>query len=318
MSLFLIYALHFKSERGNIYASIKKEYKMSTLVQKSDFSIGNTKIEILMQEGFASHGYDNTVTPHCHPNFEVHYTEEGNCIFSYGEVGHLLNKDTTVLIPAKVYHSFERSEENSRKISFEIRIIEKKNGSETFSEYEKLFSSISTPMIIQGFSPEFSALSSCRGIISGEEAMCKINAHFTVIFLKICEILRSSSRHSEKKISEPTAQINPSDEDMTLIQILSYISRNAKRQLRISEVADAVNLSSRQLQRILSQRMKEGFHSILTQNRIAYAKAMLSDKNNTLSLESIAFECGFSNYVSFWEQFKKITGESPEKYRKKI
>ena len=293
---------------------------MPSLVQKSEISIGNTKVEIVMQAGFAEHGYDQSLNPHphCHPNFEAHYIEEGTCVFYSEENKINLEKDTMILIPAKVYHAFERSDDNSRKISFEIRLVKKKNGSDLFSEYEELFSSIDRPLIVNGFSPEFIALSACRGIIIGEEAMCKINANFTIVFLKICDILRSNSQLSEKKTLERTAEINASDEDMTLIQILSYISRNAKRQLRISEVADAVNLSPRQLQRILSQRMKEGFHSILTQNRIAYAKAMLSDKSNTLSLESIAFECGFSNYVSFWEQFKKITGESPEKYRKKI
>ncbi|MBE6608907.1 MAG: AraC family transcriptional regulator [Ruminococcaceae bacterium] len=293
---------------------------MSSLIQKSEILIGNTKIEIVMQAGFAEHGYDKSVNPnlHCHPNFEAHYIEEGACIFYSEENKTNLEKDTIILVPAKVYHAFERSDDNSKKISFEIRLVKKKSGSDLFSEYEELLSSVDKPFIINGFSPEFSALSACRGIIIGEEAMCKINANFTIVFLKICDILRSNAQLSEKKISERTAEINASDEDMTLIQILNYISRNAKRQLRIAEVAGAVNLSPRQLQRILSQRMKEGFHSILTQNRIAYAKAMISDKSCTLSLESIAFECGFTNYVSFWEQFKKITGESPEKYRRKI
>ncbi len=291
---------------------------MSTLVQKSEFSIGNTKIEIVMQAGFAEHGYDQIANPHCHPNFEAHYIEEGSCTLYSGENKSILEKDTIILIPPKVYHAFERNYEGSRKISFEIRLVQKKNGSDLFTEYEKLFSSLDSPLILHGFSPEFSALSACRGIIVGEEAICKINANFTIVFLKICDILRANAKLSEKKPCERTAEINASDEDMTLIQILSYISRNAKRQLRISEVANAVNLSQRQLQRILSQRMNEGFHSILTQNRIAYAKAMIADKSSTLSLESIAFECGFSNYVSFWEQFKKHTGESPEEYRRKI
>ena len=62
--------------------------------------------------------------------------------------------------------------------------------------------------------------------------------------------------------------------------------------------------------------MGEGFHAILTKNRITAAKEMLADKDNsTVSLEDIAYTCGYSNYVSFWTHFKRATGQTPEQYR---
>ena len=39
---------------------------MPSLVQKSEISIGNTKVEIVMQAGFAEHGYDQSLNPHPH------------------------------------------------------------------------------------------------------------------------------------------------------------------------------------------------------------------------------------------------------------
>ena len=49
---------------------------MGAVIQKSEISIGNARIEIVMQGGFSEHGSHRTVDMHCHPNFEIHYIEE--------------------------------------------------------------------------------------------------------------------------------------------------------------------------------------------------------------------------------------------------
>ncbi len=284
------------------------------MIQKSEFLIGNTKIEIVMQAGFAGVGYDEKGSMHCHPNFEVHYIEEGSSIFCTEENQYVLEKDTLVLIPAKIYHFFEMGKDNSTKTSFEIRLTRSKSGKELFSEYERIFSLLSSPLVIRGFMPEMSMLSSFRGIIRGEEEMSRINACFTLIFHKICDVIRFHCDVSKGKSEERTAEINSDDENVTLMQILGFISKRAREPIKISDLASYVNLSERQIQRILSGRMNEGFHSILTRNRIAIAKTAISESPSS-SLEKIAYESGFSNYVSFWNQFKRHVGCSPEEYK---
>jgi AraC-like DNA-binding protein len=105
---------------------------------------------------------------------------------------------------------------------------------------------------------------------------------------------------------------------MTVISILNFIQNHFRSAIRLSDVSKAVNLSERQVQRLLSSKMNDGFHSLLTQHRITAVKTLMASDKEKRSLEALALECGFSNYVSFWKQFKKLTGFTPEEYRANI
>ena len=105
---------------------------------------------------------------------------------------------------------------------------------------------------------------------------------------------------------------------MTVISILNFIQSHFRSQIRLSDVARAVSLSERQVQRLLSSKMNDGFQSLLTQHRITAVKTLMASNEEDRSLEALALECGFSNYVSFWKQFKRHTGFTPEEYRANI
>ena len=288
---------------------------MSGIVQKINFPIGNTRVEIVMQHGFAIRGASRDVSLHRHPNVEVHYVEKGDLLFSCPEKTERLSSGTLVIVPARLYHSFSGTGTVSRRLSFEISIKPKSSGSDTFSEYKKLLSSLEAPLIHFGTIPEMLSLSDLMGIIEGEEELCRINAVFTLAFLRICDILRVSQQKTPSRFPRRTALVSGGDEDVTVISILNYIQSNFHSPIKLSDVANAVNLSERQVQRILSSKMNEGFHSLLTQHRITAFKSMLASPNEHRSLETLAYECGFTNYVSFWKQFKKLTGQTPEQFR---
>lgn len=317
MSLFLINLLIFKLKYSTIFKRVGGG-KMSKIIQKTEFFIGNALIEIVLQRGFSEQGVHRSTDLHFHPNFEVHYIENGSFVFRCEDTKTTVDNNTLIIIPPKLYHAFRSESADIRRLSFEFRISELKKASEAFTEYEKLFSSLDKPTVYNGVLLEFEALSKCMGVIEGDEEICRLNATLTIAFLKICDILRSYTNNHKFKNPTASAKASPSDEDITVIKILSYIASNCRRPLKLREVANAANMSERQLQRILSTRIGGTFHEILIKNRIAVAKELMSDKLCTLSLEKISFECGFSNYVSFWMQFKKLTGKTPELYRKTI
>ena len=290
---------------------------MNTAIQKSEFSIGNTRVEIVMQGGFTLPGGAKDSPLHSHPNFEVHYVETGKTHFKTAEAEAQIGADTLLLIPQKQFHTFCKTEQDTARTSFEIKLSRKKDGTDTYTEYSELFKLLDSPLIHSETIPELKAVASCSGIISGEEEICKLNAVFVLAFLKICDILRKHKPYPDTKHEAKTALLPRSDEDVTVIAILSFIQRNFKTRLKLPDVANAVNLSERQVQRILSEKMNEGFHSLLTRHRITAAKAMLKDTLDNRPLEQISYECGFSSYVSFWKQFKKETSVTPEQYRRK-
>ena len=289
---------------------------MSDIVQKCELSIGNLRIEILMQGGFSAQGGQSSVEKHRHPNFEAHYIEEGEYRFCCEDGDLSLTKDTLVIIPPKLYHSFHSVSESRKRLSFELRLTKQRSGADVFGRYDALFSSLSEARVIKSPIPELIAISDNMGIISGEEELCRLNAYFTLAFLKICDILRSGAQSVTADEGSRTAQVAPSDEELTVIKILDIITKKCRSRLTLGDVARSVGLSERQVQRILSARMGESFHAVLTKNRMIAAKELMSEEmSEQMTLEEIAYECGYSNYVSFWSQFKRATGKTPEQYR---
>ena len=300
--------------RNVVYYIVKEGEKQMQLIQKCNFSVGNTGIEIVMQGGFISGA--QSVDLHSHPNVEIHYISSGSQLLSFGESKLTLKSGTLAVIPPRLDHSFSITDGDSKRISFEIKLSQLRKGSDTFTEYSRLFSPLE-PVTVNVSRSSIAPLYECMEIIRGEEAICRTNANFTLVFLKICDILRKRSSHSTEQSDSRTVILEQSDEDITVIKILNYISFNACRTLTLSEVAKAVSLSERQIQRILRSKMNAGFHELLTKRRISAAKKLLSDPLEKRTLEEIAYECGFSNYVSFWNRFKKATMLTPIEYRSK-
>jgi AraC-like DNA-binding protein len=254
---------------------------------------------------------------HQHPNFEIHYIEEGRFSLDYDDKSVTLFKDTLVIIPPKCYHRFEGEGENLKRISFQFKLLKLKRGANLYDGYTELFSSLSAPMITHRFIGELVKIGSVMGVISGDEELCRLNAYFTLAFLKICDIIREGAKTELKENNLRSAVMSQSDEEYTLIRIFEFMRTSCGRHVTLSELSNFVSLSERQVQRILSARMGEGFRAILSKERITLAKSIItSTEVEERALEEIAYECGYTNYVSFWSQFKKETGYSPKEYRK--
>ena len=74
---------------------------MGAVIQKSEISIGNARIEIVMQGGFSEHGSRRRVDMHHHPNFEIHYIEEGSFCFEQESGSVTVEKDSLVAYPTE-------------------------------------------------------------------------------------------------------------------------------------------------------------------------------------------------------------------------
>ena len=282
-------------------------------IQKCAIAVGTEKIEFLMQSGFSEEGAKRSVSSHLHPNVEIHYISEGSFVFVTSKGERTVEKYTLVIIPPKHYHSFKACCPRVRRLSFEIRLSPD-------SRYASLFSSLTEPLAVNERISELDNVSDMMGVISGEEAICRINALFALSFLNICDILRKN-RNSVPISSETThtAHAQPADEENTLTGIINFITNRYRTPLTLSQVASEAGLSCRQVQRILSARMGQGFKEVLSRNRVTAVCDMINDPLcDTMTLEQIAFACGFSNYVSFWSVFKRLVGSSPEQYRASI
>lgn len=99
-------------------------------------------------------------------------------------------------------------------------------------------------------------------------------------------------------------------------QAISYMNNNINRNIKISEIAEAINISEIYLYKIFMKHANRSPQQLLLSYRIQLAKNYLS--NPDLSIKTIASELGFSNANHFSSIFKKSTGVSPKEYRLSI
>ncbi|MEQ8351229.1 MAG: helix-turn-helix domain-containing protein [Leptospiraceae bacterium] len=86
--------------------------------------------------------------------------------------------------------------------------------------------------------------------------------------------------------------------------------------LRLSDLADELEMSSHQLSRILNETFSQNFNAFINSYRIAEAREQLIQEPEKTVL-AIAFDVGFNTKSAFNDQFSRITGMTPARFRKK-
>lgn len=97
--------------------------------------------------------------------------------------------------------------------------------------------------------------------------------------------------------------------------ILYYIVDHISEELTLSDIAKAFFISESKLQKDFRTETSLSVHVYITAVRISLAKSWLKD---SIPLSDIATKCGFSQTSTFIVMFKRMTGMTPEAYRKQL
>jgi len=84
--------------------------------------------------------------------------------------------------------------------------------------------------------------------------------------------------------------------------------------LKLKEVADKLGTSTNHLSRVINERLSLSFPDYINHCRIESAQQLLLT-DNTITIEAIAFKCGFSNKTSFNNAFRKFTQQTPSRFK---
>ena len=116
---------------------------------------------------------------------------------------------------------------------------------------------------------------------------------------------------------EPIATINK-EVALTkeITHVKSYIQRHIDKDIPVEKLAAEINVSVRQLQRILKTELHLTPKQYITILKLEKAEEMLHQGQWTVS--EVAFQCGFADPSYFGAVFKKYFGQSPAEYRKTI
>ena len=95
-----------------------------------------------------------------------------------------------------------------------------------------------------------------------------------------------------------------------------FIANRFYEPLTTSKLANALNISTRQLSRIIKSRFNMTFHEVLTEKRLEYATDRLVTTNR--SVASILQEVGYTKSSLFYRDFSKKYNMTPTEYRYKF
>jgi AraC-like DNA-binding protein len=101
-----------------------------------------------------------------------------------------------------------------------------------------------------------------------------------------------------------------------LLELMSEKKPFLRENCTLQLVANELDESPNTISMIVNSHFNKSFPDFINSYRIKWAIDILQTENNNLTIEGIAFECGFGNRTSFYNAFKKGTGKLPSEYLK--
>lgn len=121
---------------------------------------------------------------------------------------------------------------------------------------------------------------------------------------RICTIIANSEALTGTVISNNIMQ-----------KVLTYINSNYTQPIKIADVAKQFNVSVSYLSHEFVKYTNRSVYDYVLYRRVMLAKELIS---TDVSLNNIAYQCGFNDYSNFLRMFHKVVGISPNQYRKQI
>jgi transcriptional regulator GlxA family with amidase domain len=103
--------------------------------------------------------------------------------------------------------------------------------------------------------------------------------------------------------------------DAVILSAQAYIEDKFASELRVEDIADHVNMSKRNLIRRFKQVLNLTPVDYIQRIKIEAAKKAF--ENNNKSIQSVIYDVGYNDIKTFRDTFKKLTGLTPQDYRKK-
>ncbi|WP_081216090.1 helix-turn-helix domain-containing protein [Pseudoalteromonas luteoviolacea] len=86
-------------------------------------------------------------------------------------------------------------------------------------------------------------------------------------------------------------------------------------QLTLGQLAIRLDITQHQASELLNEHMHTSFYTLLNEHRVKHACQLLMHSKNKASITQIALDSGFNNKSSFYNEFKKQLGTTPNKWR---
>lgn len=152
--------------------------------------------------------------------------------------------------------------------------------------------------------------------------------YFLYLFLRMWKLDKINTAILEKthnSIADSSmkyATIKLSDEKIYSIQNQIYELLEKEKtylipEYSITDLSNQIGVASNIISMVINSKIQLTFPELINKYRVEKAKQLLLNmKKNKSTIETIAYDCGFSNRTSFYTSFRKFTNQSPSEYLK--
>ena len=254
---------------------------------------------------------------HFHNYLEIGYCYEGTGIMTLGEREYEYKGGEFTVIPANYLHT-TNSSPGDRLSSWEYLFVDidllldrSSAGAVRAGQLKRkinsraIFSENTSYPRIAGFIREI------MNVMRDEKKYCQEEAEGLMIAL-LAEVARINGAYMPKTEESAKGGVNGGQ---LIFRILDYISEHYDEPLKVSDIAAWAHISETHFRRIFSSNMKMSPLEYINSVRIRAACEFLRKTDDPVAI--IAAKSGFSVISTFNRNFRRVTGVSPEEWRKR-
>ena len=271
--------------------------------------LGNIRVKIQIL-GLTQKAMKTNPLTHSHASFEFHTMLRYGANLEFENEKISLTEGESVMIFPEVFHRFSEQDDGSAIASFSFFVERNTNKKE---DYYSLISEKITPkdksyiLFKSDFAAEYIKKIMIRIFSPDPYAAEEIMALFILLF---SSIFSDMAKGGAKK---PTSSPDYENFDARTLMIENYLNANYTKNIKLSDLANELYLSTKQTERMVKQTYGRSFLKQVLRLRMRSAKELLSDSD--IEIRSVAEKVGYQSYNGFYLAFKRAVGMTPEEYR---
>ena len=236
---------------------------------------------------------------HCNADFEVHIMLSGSCALEVGNQDIHFQTAKAMLIAPGTFHGPHNLSEDFERFCFSFMPV-RQDISQQLTDQIRTVAICSLPM---------EAISVCR-LILGE---LELGLPYTLDMVRACftQLLAVLFRRTHLEFSGQTVPVNTATWRTTIID--KFFSPWPNAFGTEDELAAMLNLSRRQLNRVLLQNYGMGYRQKMLRARMEYAGNLLRTTDQKVG--QIGALVGYTAESSFYKAFQSYYNMTPQEYR---
>lgn len=258
-------------------------------------------------------------TTHFHVDSEIHIILNGNALIEIGGKDVEINTGDICLLAPGSSHYPKICSDTLKKTNFSFSLTQNftcNRSPKSFSEYvyySNIFKSVSEYFIIN----DTELLSIIQKLLT--EQFSSENEHIYKALLSIffITLAKRIKEHHPAYREQTVRGISESENSFKQRDCVEHFFQyRFNENISIEDLAKELCLSIPHTHRIVKKVFDEGFKKTLMKQRIEHACMLI--KQHDLTLNEIAYSCGYTSYNGFLAAFKSYMGKTPKEYEKSV